>query len=538
MKNISILDCTLRDGGRVINCEFSDDEIRDISRRLSDSNIDIVEVGFLRDSKKVHFEGNSTFFTDVNQIAPYLDKSSGNCMYVAFIDYGMFDFDTLGQCDGTSVDGIRVGFTKKDYYSSRDDIIRCLNIVKARGYKLFVQGVNSLSYSDKEMLDLVDLVNEVHPYRFGIVDTYGAMYEDDLQRIYALINNNMHKDICIDFHSHNNYQLSFSLAQSIIRLSDSVRHIIIDATLNGMGKVAGNLNTELIVDYMVRKLNCNYDFEQILDIIDDYIYPYKEKDFWGYSIPALIGGMYQSHPNNVLYLTNKFRLQTKDIKNLLSMIEPAKRTRYDYDNIERIYLEYSGNKIDDSATISKLTQELGQKEILLLVPGHSLVEYSEQINGYIAEHNPVCISVNFVSEYSNYAFWGNSKRYALRKNRRQGVTSIVTSNINSDNDTDMMVNYYSLIDRRYVNYENSTIMLLNLLKKIAPACITIAGFDGFNASRHNNYIDDSFQNDRHADDFEQLNNELRDMLSSYAGCMSDNCSVKSITPGIITDILK
>ena len=129
MKNISILDCTLRDGGRVINCEFSDDEIRDISRRLSDSNIDIVEVGFLRDSKKVHFEGNSTFFTDVNQIAPYLDKSSGNCMYVAFIDYGMFDFDTLGQCDGTSVDGIRVGFTKKDYYSSRDDIIRCLNIV-------------------------------------------------------------------------------------------------------------------------------------------------------------------------------------------------------------------------------------------------------------------------------------------------------------------------------------------------------------------------------------------------------------------------
>ena len=36
----------------------------------------------------------------------------------------------------------------------------------------------------------------------------------------------------------------------------------------------------------------------------------------------------------------------------------------------------------------------------------------------------------------------------------------------------------------------------------------------------------------------KLNNELRDMLSSYAGCMSDNCSVKSITPGIITDILK
>lgn len=68
MKNISILDCTLRDGGRVINCEFSDDEIRDISRRLSDSNIDIVEVGFLRDSKKVHFEGNSTFLQTLTRL--------------------------------------------------------------------------------------------------------------------------------------------------------------------------------------------------------------------------------------------------------------------------------------------------------------------------------------------------------------------------------------------------------------------------------------------------------------------------------------
>ena len=176
------------------------------------------------------------------------------------------------------------------------------------------------------------MVNEIKPYSFGIVDTYGAMYADDIERIYNLIDTNLQEDICIDFHSHNNYQLSFSLAQEIIRLSQKKsgrREIILDATLNGIGKVAGNLNTELLLDFLVRKMNYAYEFDMVLDIIDDYIYPYKEKYNWGYSVPALMAGIYQSHPNNILYLTEKFRLQTKGITNLISMIHPDLRQRYD-----------------------------------------------------------------------------------------------------------------------------------------------------------------------------------------------------------------
>ena len=348
MKNIHILDCTLRDGGRIIDCAFPDKEIQDISNRLSDAKIDIVEVGFLRDWRNVEYKGNSTFFTDVDQIRPFVDKSKKRTMYVAFIDYGMFDFDSLKPYDGTSIDGIRFGFTKKDYTEHYADIIRSAEIIKKCGYKLFVQGVNSLNYSDKEILELVEMINDIKPYSFGIVDTYGAMYIDDVDRIFSLIDHNMDPQICINFHSHNNYQLSFGFAQEVIRLSKGIRNIIIDATLNGMGKVAGNLNTELIVDYLVRKLHYDYEFEDILDIIDDYIYKYSIDHDWGYSIPGMMAGIYKSHPNNIIYLTEKFRLATKDISNLLSMIEPAARQRYDYDNIEKLYIEYVEDKVDDA----------------------------------------------------------------------------------------------------------------------------------------------------------------------------------------------
>ena len=113
MKNIRILDCTLRDGGRIIDCAFPDREIKELAGKLANAKIDIVEIGFLRDWRCVNYQGNSTFFTDVEQIKPFLDKTRKNVMYVAFIDYGMFDFTTLKPFDGTSIDGIRFGFTKR-----------------------------------------------------------------------------------------------------------------------------------------------------------------------------------------------------------------------------------------------------------------------------------------------------------------------------------------------------------------------------------------------------------------------------------------
>jgi len=538
MKNVKILECTLRDGGRVINCEFPDDEIRDITRRMADAKLDIIEVGFLRDYHSVNYQGNSTFFTDVDQIKPFLHKS-GHTMYVVFIDFGMFDFKSLKPYDGTSIDGIRFGFTQKNYKEKREEILDCARIVKEKGYKLFIQGVNSISYSDRELLEVVDLINEIHPYSFGMVDTYGAMYQDDVDRIYGLIDNNLDKDICIDFHSHNNYQLSFAFAMEVIRLSKGVRKIIIDSTLLGMGKVAGNLNTELIVDYLVRKMHYDYDFEEIMDIIDDYIYPYSKKHQWGYSLPAMMAGIYKSHPNNVIYLTEKFRLQTKDIRNLLSMIDPQKRQRYDYDNIQRLYAEYVSVKTDDKQAIADLKKIIERKEVFIMVPGNSLNTHREQIDYFIQTNEPITISVNFVADYANaIAFFGNQKRYDRLEERRKNRRVIISSNIHSDNDKDVIVNYDSLINRGYTYFENSAVMLLKLLVKLNPSKITIAGFDGFNPDIAANYSDSSFQNDRHIFEFATLNREIGKMLKELVETFEPSCMVDFLTPSLYIDEMK
>ena len=115
----------------------------------------------------------------------------------------------------------------------------------------------SLSYTDEEFLDLIRRVNELEPYAFYIVDSFGMMKRKDLTRLFYLVEHNLNENIKIGFHSHNNMQLAYSNAQSLVDLH-SDRELIIDASVYGMGRGAGNLNTELFVQYMRwQTLNCS-----------------------------------------------------------------------------------------------------------------------------------------------------------------------------------------------------------------------------------------------------------------------------------------
>lgn len=381
----------------------------------------------------------------------------------------------------------------------------------------------------------------IRPDGFGIVDTYGAMYMDDVQRLYTIVDHNLDEEIAIDFHSHNNYQLSFAFAQEVIRLSNGKRKVIIDCTLNGMGKCAGNLNTELLVDYLVRKCNYNYDFDAVLDIIDDHIYNYHLQHSWGYSIPALMGGIYKSHPNNIIYLTEKFRLGTKDIKCIISMIDPQLRMRYDYDNIQRLYQEYNNVKVDDRKALESLKSMLTGRKLILLMPGASLRTHLDKIESLIKQENLFVITVNFhdehISSYDGLSFWGSRKRYEHYRVLRQHCVSLITSNIMSDNSEDIIVNYDSFIDRTEEYSENASVMLMRILQKIGITSYYVAGFDGF--SETGSYFNaQDFSEERFRPRYAEINKGISLQLSRFADSLDRPDCIRFITPSIYSNIFE
>lgn len=531
MKNVKLLDCTLRDGGRIINCAFPDEHIKGITQGLTNANIDVIELGFLRNN--CEYQGNSTFFTELDQIKRFIPEKKGNTMYVAFSDYGkeygMWDFSRIKPREKDGIDGFRVGYRKKDLKAAIDTF----KIVKDNGYNLFIQGVESLSYTDLEMLQAIEIINEIHPYSFGIVDTYGAMYKDDVLRFFSLLDHNLDDDIAIDFHSHNNMQLSFSFAQEVVEASRGVRPVIIDTTLEGLGKGTGNLNTELMVDYLNRKKYYSYDEDEIFDLIDEYIQWIKKDHTWEYQIPYFMAGIYSSHANNIIYLQDKHRMGTKDIKNILSMIDPIKRKRYDYDNIERLYKEYSGTKVDDRNALHQLSEEFGENNLLVLVPGASLTTQSDVVSKAL-EKNPNVISVNFVDDRSQYVFFGNQRKYDRFLGSCKGKKVIVTSNIKGE--ADFVIDYNAVIDHNLKYFDNTTVMLLNTLLRAGVERFVIAGLDGFDYEQEN-YYSEAYNLSRYTDDYAQINNDLKLFLKDYSKRLRIPGTVKIITDGHFTNLL-
>lgn len=276
MRHVSILDCTLRDGGQRIQCKFREDEIKEITSGLLDANIDFVEVGYIKDASQVMYEGNSTIFNKIEQMESLLTyKEKNDSLFVAFTYYGEFNYEDLPDSDSTIIDGIRIGFKKEDWIENKEALLHCFNLVKNKGYKLFVQGVNTPSYTESEFYQLCEEMNVLLPYCFGIVDTFGSMIEEDLKKYFTILTNTISPKICINFHSHNNLQQSYRLAIALIAWNNKRYHLVLDTTLSGIGIGAGNLPTEQMIGYLNDCYEAGYLTEELEDIIRNNIEPMK-----------------------------------------------------------------------------------------------------------------------------------------------------------------------------------------------------------------------------------------------------------------------
>ncbi len=521
-KNLHILDCTLRDGAYVVDGNFGENIIKGVISNLAKANVDIIEVGWL---KNPDYTNGTTYFHCAKDIEKYLpDERNNNQSYIAMLDYGRYDEENLEDYDGKSIDSVRIVFPKEKF----NEAIDFSKKIKQKGYKICLQAANTSSYSDLELLKLVEKTNELTPESLSIVDTFGVMYPENLKHIFMILNKNLSKDIKIGLHSHNNLQMSFALAIEFMN-TDSDRKLIIDSSLAGMGRGAGNLCTELITNYVNKKYHRNYDLNDIMDTIELYIKPFTQNYNWGYSIPYCIAGQLGSHVNNIAYLQNTHKTNYKDLKIILESIPKDKRKLYNYDYLEDIYINYQNKKINDSQSFEYLHKELLNKDILLLVPGKSLNREKNKISKFIKKRNNlVTISVNHISKLFNadFLFFSNSVRYNYAKtvcsalfNKTKKITLSNIKTISENNE--YLINYNSLIKRGWKYFENSTVMLMRLLDKLHVNSISIAGFDGYDETGDTSYDDNVLQSALTTDEYIVLNNDINSMLEDF--CLSSNC---------------
>jgi len=512
VNDLILLDCTLRDGGYVNDWKWGFQTTRDIIQSLVKAKVDVVEVGFLRNVEG--YNPDISVCNHIEELNRLLPENPGHTIFSGMAMRSNYDINKLSPYSGSGIEMIRI--TAHDY-----DIEEGMDFareVKEKGYKLSINPINIMGYSDERILWIIDQVNKIQPYQFSIVDTFGSMKRRDLDRIVSLVDNNLDRNIRVALHLHENMSLSFSLAQKYVDKHLN-RPTAIDGSLMGMGRIPGNLPIELIADYLNEYADKSYDIDYMMDAIQDYIAPIKGTPQWGYTPAYFLSARFNLHRNYAEHYLKKGDLTNRDINHILARIDAKKKTAFDKEYADQLYEEYKNHKIDDSADRTTLMEQLKGQEVLLLAPGSTMTSHKKEIVDYINSKKPVVISVNFVPEdiVPDYAFFSNNKRYD--KINAIPCKTIVTSNVSNEN-ADYIIDYNSLTGAFDLGL-NSLIMLLKLLKDMEVRSIIAAGADGYKESGENYYSNNIRSYTEHGNKFN---------LAVIEAIRSLDVDVKFLTP--------
>lgn len=520
MNGIELLDCTLRDGGHLTGSYFGKRVIYDIAKKMVQAKIDILEVGFLRDCE---FNPDYALYNNVAEAMSLLPPKANGIKYALLVQQDQYDDSKLEPCSG-DIDIIRVSFHD---YDLEEGLAFSRRIVE-KGYKVYINPINLLGYSDQQVLEIIRKVNDIHPYAFSIVDTFGSMLKSDLVRLLYLIDNNLAPSINLGLHLHENQSLSYSLAQAFIEMKPPKRGISVDGSLYGMGRIPGNLCIELIMEYMNRAHARGYNMEPVYDAIDAYIIDIKKRIPWGYSTAYALSAQHRVHRTFAEYLVDKGTLKTKQINQILSMIAPDRKTRWDKHYIEQLYIEYQNRTVDDTAALKELEEQIYGKTVLLLASGSSIIQAEDSIRSCCSREDVVSISANFLWDklQCDMAFFTNFKRWDFYASMETTARRIITSNLlNAGEMSDYVVNYADYAFTNNSLHDNCGIMLMKLAVRLGAAKLILAGFDGF--SERDNFAVHHLEKEL-TSNIRVLNNEMRMLIADIAA----EVPVEFLTPSL------
>ncbi len=530
MKKITLLDCTLRDGGFINEWRFGRGDIANLFERSVSAGIDYIEAGFI--DEREEFDPDRTITPDsdgMDSLIGGLDHGSSKIF--AMIDYGTCDISRIKDASDSEIDGIRVMIKKK----TRFEALSFCRQLKEKGYLVGAQPVSVTGYDDDEMTELVKEINKLDPFAMYIVDTYGLLDRSQLLRIFHLIDKNLNKEIKIGYHAHNNFQLAFSNSVALME-EDSDRDIIIDGSAYGMGKSAGNCPLELLTAYLNENRGAGYHTSQILEMIDTGIMKIYERSPWGYQMQYFLCASNDCHPKYAQYLLQKKTLSVKQIDDILSRIEKDESLAFNKAYIEKLYVDYQKNDINDDKDISRLENVFSNYDcVLVLGPAPSVKERSTDIERFIKDRDPLIISINYLPEdlSPDMLFLTNTKRYMQlssrleKKNGSALIPVIATSNVTSVGDGfDYNLDYSSLIDESFEIPDNSLPMFLRVLKKAGAGKAALAGFDGYIPERGKNYSEPAMEYEFAADYAVKLNSYTAGIIKELRNSME----IEFVTP--------
>ncbi len=262
-----ILECTLRDGSYAINFQFTASDTRVIASALEEAGCDIIEVGHgvgLGASETGHGLAAATDEEYLAAAASVLKRAK----FGMFCIPGIARLEHVDLCASYGASFIRIGTNVTEVESSKPYIERA----KRRGMYISANFMKSYVLPPREFAQKAKLSRSYGTDVVALVDSAGGMLPEQIEAYVRAIREVT--DVPIGFHGHDNLGLAVANSLLMVRLGAEV----VDVSLQGMGRGAGNAGTERVV-MLLKKAGylLTIDEFKLMDIATDYIRPLMTK---------------------------------------------------------------------------------------------------------------------------------------------------------------------------------------------------------------------------------------------------------------------
>ncbi|MEW6355013.1 MAG: aldolase catalytic domain-containing protein [Planctomycetota bacterium] len=283
---ITVLDCSIRDGGLMNDSRFPVDLVRETFKAVSAAGVDYCELGYRNNPGLL---GSNNFgpwrFCNEETLREAVDGVEPRCKIAIMQDAHKALSEDILPKEESVVDMIRVATYVKDM----DKAIRLANSAVEKGYETTIN-IMAISHALDRELDeaLAQVEEETKIKACYIVDSFGALYSEDIDYYVAKYKRYL-KTKEVGIHCHNNQQLAFAnTIEAIIKGAN-----FLDGTLYGIGRAAGNCPLELLMGFLK---NPKFNLKPLLDVVSrKYVLLQKEMR-WGYYLPYMITGILNKHP--------------------------------------------------------------------------------------------------------------------------------------------------------------------------------------------------------------------------------------------------
>lgn len=380
-RKFEILDCTLRDGGYYTNWDFDKSFVVNYLQTMEATEaIDIIEVGYRSTPKKEYmgeyFYCPKYFLTEAKKIAP----SKKIAIMLNVKDVSLKDIYIVDDCIG-SVDIIRLASSP----SQLKHAVLLASKIKEKGFKVALNLMYLSDWlKDEPFLDGLKSIKDKVDYLY-LVDSFGSVQPDKLPVLIAKVQKFV--SVPIGFHAHNNLELALINSLEAIRAGCSV----VDVTISGMGRGAGNLSSELLLTYLSSRDEIEFNLTRFSGIVSE-VGKLKKQYEWGASFPYIISGAYSLAQSNVMSWLSKERHDVDSVVNALQnqkdrVMDSVKLKTFSSPVFEKVLIIGGGESV--SRYFHGIRHYLeGEKDIALIHAGCKNLEFFAGFN----HKNFVCLS--------------------------------------------------------------------------------------------------------------------------------------------------